>query len=390
MSLRTLLDQKPQFGVFFSFCIYSFSFGALFPRIGDMQLQMGITQSTLGLSIIGIALGLQVSLFFAGMLFDQLGFRLVMLAGIPVISLTEVIAATATGPLFFFATLFFTGLALGIIEVAVNVEADRVEEKIGKRIMNRSHAFWSFGFFMAGLLGALIAQWGLSAYHHLLGFLALTTLINALVFTRYQPAGKRSSDTKEDDHIRFAKPTLPILGLVALSVSAMLLEGAGIDWSVIFMRDVFATQPIISGLALTLFALSQFAVRFVADHYVEQSGPDVITKISLFVLLAGVLAITFSPMAIVALLGFAMLGAGSAVVFPLAISAAAQLQDRPSAVNVASFAQLSFVVFLLAPPILGTVAEYFGIRTSFAISLPLIAVSFLFIGALRIAPEKQS
>ena len=78
-----------------------------------------------------------------------------------------------------------------------------------------------------------------------------------------------------------------------------------------------------------------------------------------------------------------MIGAGTAVIFPLAISAAAQLDDRSSAMNVASFAQFSFIVFLLAPPILGTIAEYFGIRISYAIGLPLVLISFMTLSSLK-------
>jgi MFS family permease len=45
-------------------------------------------------------------------------------------------------------------------------------------------------------------------------------------------------------------------------------------------------------------------------------------------------------------------------------------------VNVAALAQTSFVIFLIGPPLLGGVAEYFGIRATFAVSLPLIVLSF--------------
>jgi len=65
--------------------------------------------------------------------------------------------------------------------------------------------------------------------------------------------------------------------------------------------------------------------------------------------------------------GFAMMGVGTSVIFPLAMSAAAQLTDRPAPTNVASLAQISFVAFLLGPPLLGYIAEYFGIRWSFGI-----------------------
>ena len=163
----------------------------------------------------------------------------------------------------------------------------------------------------------------------------------------------------------------------------MLLEGAGIDWSVIFMRDIFSTPPIVNGLALALFAISQFAVRFVADSFVEKYGAYKIAIYSIFLMGIGVVLVSTSYFAVMALAGFALIGAGSAVIFPLTISAAAQLKDRNSALNVASFAQFSFVVFLLAPPILGTVAEYFGIRISYAIGLPLIVISLMTVSSLR-------
>ena len=45
--------------------------------------------------------------------------------------------------------------------------------------------------------------------------------------------------------------------------------------------------------------------------------------------------------------------------------AAAQRTDRPAATNVASFAQFAFVAFLLAPPLLGEVAQGFGVRWTY-------------------------
>jgi MFS family permease len=42
---------------------------------------------------------------------------------------------------------------------------------------------------------------------------------------------------------------------------------------------------------------------------------------------------------------------------------------------VSSLAQTAFVSFLLAPPLLGFVAQSFGIRWSFGIALPLVLAS---------------
>jgi hypothetical protein len=49
---------------------------------------------------------------------------------------------------------------------------------------------------------------------------------------------------------------------------------------------------------------------------------------------------------------------------------------------VASLAQISFVSFLLAPPLLGFVAEGWGIRVSFAFGLPLVLLSLAVSGVL--------
>ena len=68
------------------------------------------------------------------------------------------------------------------------------------------------------------------------------------------------------------------------------------------------------------------------------------------------------------------------------MSAAAQRTDRPASTNVASLAQISFVAFLLGPPLLGFIAEHWGIRWSFGIGLPLIVLSFLVANSLGSKP----
>ena len=103
----------------------------------------------------------------------------------------------------------------------------------------------------------------------------------------------------------------------------------------------------------------------------------------LAVLGAGTLLVFAAPTAWAALLGFALMGVGTSAIFPLAMSAAAQRSDRAAATNVAALAQISFVAFLLGPPLLGYVAQTLGIRWSFGVGLPLVGLSFAAAAALR-------
>ncbi len=108
----------------------------------------------------------------------------------------------------------------------------------------------------------------------------------------------------------------------------------------------------------------QFMVRFFADSYVENYSAEKVSRLSILSMSMGVILVSLASVPAMALVGFALMGAGNAVLFPLAMSAAAQRTDRPAAVNVASLAQISFLAFLLAPPLLGFIAEKFGIRFS--------------------------
>jgi MFS family permease len=248
--------------------------------------------------------------------------------------------------------------------------------------MNRSHAFWSLGFFATGIVGAAISQFQISPTVHFSAFLIVVTLFSIGFAWRYQPAPERPNGNTQNP--KFIRPTAGILLLVVFTFSAMTIEGAGIDWSVIFMRDIFATPPFVNGVALALGALTQFGIRYFADGYIERYSAEKISRISIMTMFVGLLCVCFALHPAIALLGFALMGAGNAVLFPLAVSAAAQRTDRPAAVNVASLAQVAFLAFLLAPPLLGFVAEQYGIRVSFALGLPLLLASWLTVKSVKI------
>lgn len=383
--MRFGLDLPPQFRVFGGFFVYSFCMGSLPPRLPDIQHAMGIEEGALGLGLIGAAVGTLISLSLAGPWLERLGYRRAILALIPLLSLAYALSVFASGPLAFFFLLLPVGLIIGGIEIILNLEADRVEHQIGHRIMNRAHSFWSFGFFSAGIISAVIAQTGLSPQLHLLLMVPVVALGVALILGRYEPAPARTG-TSTDGTKGFAAPTLAIMILVAVTLSAMIMEGAGIDWSAIYMRDEFQVSPFLAGFAVALGALTQALTRFFADSFVERYSPSNVSRFLLAILGIGTLMVFFATSDWMALVGFGLMGVGTSVIFPLAMSAAAQRTDRPAATNVAALAQISFVAFLLGPPLLGFVAEHFGIRWSFGIGIPLVILSLVFAGALGRKP----
>jgi MFS family permease len=381
------LAFAPRRRVFAAFFLYAFAIGGFYPRLAELQRSMRLSESELGIGLIGAACGTLVSLTLAGRLIERVGHRRTLLALLPALPLCYALAAHASGMVALFVCLLPAGVCIGAIELLVNLEADRVEHQGGRRIMNRAHAFWSFGFFGAGLLGALAARLGISPQWQLAGMVPLQALLIALLLGGFEAAPHRTGSNAEPAH-HLARPTLAILALVLFSLSALVLEGAGIDWSAIYMRDVFDAAPFIGGLAVATGACAQGAARYVADRFVERHSAWTIARTLLGVLGLGTLLVTVAPAWPVALLGFALMGVGTSVVFPLAMSAAAQRTDRPAATNVAALAQISFVSFLLGPPLLGFVAEHVGIRWTFGVGLPLVILSLVVSPILR-GPQRR-
>jgi MFS family permease len=369
--MRFGIEMPPQMKVFGAFFVYSFCMGGIFPRLPDIKAAMEVGEGALGLALIGSAVGTLISLTLAGRMVEAVGYRRVLLIAIPLLSVLYALASWATGPLAFFLLLLPVGLTIGAIEIILNVEADRVEHAIGRRIMSRAHAFWSLGFFAAGIVGAFIAQSGLEVHLHLMLMVPVILLATLLVLGRFEPAPHRAG-TSSEEAPRLARPTATIMALVAVCLSAMLMEGAGIDWSAIYMQNLFDAEPFWAGLAVATVAGSQGVARFFADGFVERFSPVVVARFLLSVLGLGVLLAFVAPAAWVAYLGFALIGVGSSALFPLAMSAAAQLTDRPAAINVAALAQFSFTAFLLGPPLLGFIGEHFGIQWVFGVGLPVV------------------
>ncbi|WP_075289753.1 MFS transporter [Pararhizobium arenae] len=375
----------PQHRIYACFFLFAVALGALLARMPDLQVALGVNKSELGLTLIGMSIGALISLTFSSPLIAKLGARAT--AFITVLGISAIFAVIpwlGAAPLVFSA-FFCAGLLAGALEINLNVEIDRIEAQAGHGMMNRAHGFWSLGFFVTALIASGIRQAEISMQLHMAVTVAIVFVIGGFVIAgmRNAPARELQGDA---DAPMFALPTIGLLPLCIIGIAAFLVEGAGIDWSAIYMRDVFAVEPFIGGLGLTLFTFFMAMMRLFADPVVDRFGARNVAVGLLLLSAFGVAAVWLAPHPYIALFGFAAMGAGCSAVYPLAVSAAAQRTDRAPHLNVAALGQVTFVVFFLAPPLLGFVAEHAGIRISYLVCLPLIIYALFCVKAL--APKR--
>jgi MFS family permease len=134
----------------------------------------------------------------------------------------------------------------------------------------------------------------------------------------------------------------------------------------------------LTGLGYSVFACLVATGRFGGDYMKSRFGAVAIARACGCASLAGMLIVLFAPTTTVALVGFAAIGVGVSVGFPLAVTASASLTDRPAASSVAILTFIALSGFLVGPPAIGFVAEAFGLRVGLGILLVPLAISLLF------------
>ena len=367
-----LTPQRLTMMVFF---LQPIAFGSWLPRIGDVQLSLGLGPSGLALALLGLPCGTLLTLPFAGPLVGRIGPRAAILIGYVLYTLAMCLPALALDPTLLFVALMLAGSTISFVELGLNVQADAVEKATGTVIMTTAHGCWSVGIMAGSLVGSGMAAIGLAPQLAipLVGVCILPLAL--LVASRLPPPAPEPASEANAQRPRWTPPSWALLGICCFVFGITMTEGAMADWSAIFLRDALAADAGTVGLGYAVFAALVAAGRFGGDSLKRRFGAVVTARICgvLAVLGAGLLYV--APTVPVALLGFATIGIGVSVGFPLAVTAAAALTDRSAASNVAVLSFVALLGFLVGPPVIGFVAEHTDIRLGIACLVPVLIAS---------------
>lgn len=371
--------------IFAVFSLESAVLGNWIPRIPDIKFKLGLNEAELGLCLLAIPLGTVLGLLVAARLLDSTGLRRGCQIFLPLWAALFVLPGLVTTAIGLGVSLLLAGFALGLVEVAMNTEADRIEQDGRLRIMSRCHGFWSLGSMAGALVGAGIAQRGVSVETHfllvmpaiaLMGLAAATALpVRDELSAKAEPASPHTSV--------FCVPSRAILLLCIMPMGIMAVEGAFIDWSAVFMRQVLDASPWVIGLTYSFFSGVMALTRLMGDRIAARFGDYRVVQASAVGATLGILLFALAPNAVLAFLAATLAGAGVAIVYPLAVSAAAKRPGRSSAENVAALTMVSFVAFLVAPPVIGFVAHELGLRWALGLLAPIAFTTVLLAGQVK-------
>ncbi|MDR3496199.1 MAG: MFS transporter, partial [Ancalomicrobiaceae bacterium] len=345
-------------------------------RIPDLQIGAGISDVELGFVLMGQSIGALSVFPFVSRLIEAIGTRSVILVGYLLTVLTGALMTVSSSGLVMFLMLFANGAAGNVAGIAINVEADRVEAQTGSRILSRCHGAWSASFFLFSLAAGLFRSFGLSPTIHLWAIVPIFAVLTVALVVPMSEAPPRQHNGAARQS-RFSWPTLAVVALVAFALGSQILEVSARVWATIYLRDAFNVAAIVESSALPALVLTMAIGRLSADRWIDAYGPRRVANLLSAVAFAGLAVVVVAPNAYVAIAGFAIAGLGLGALFPIAVSGAARLGDRSAAANVAAMTLIIQLVMMMAPMLIGAIAQGFGVRAAFGCMLPVLALSWV-------------
>lgn len=360
-------------------CFFSLGFAtaAWVPLIPLLQKTLLLSHTSFGMLLLGAGVGSMLAMPIAARCADRWGCRVVIACALAGLILIVPILASMNEFWLLVLSLVGFGASAGALGVTVNFQATQLEKKYKKNHMSLLHGICSLG----GLLGVAsmtgLLSFGVGALNSALLISLVVFLIAMLAIPFCLKKTMISSTETENAPKKNSRINPTILGIGLICFIAFLSEGAAMDWSGIYLHDEFSVALTQTGWAYTCFAALMMIGRFSGHWIIRFLGEKQTVLCSAILAGAGLFTVVFAPIWQVVLLGYAMLGLGSANIVPLMFSFTARQKQMPSHQALATVSVLAYTGSLCGPALVGFLSEWFGLSSVFvciALALVLIAL----------------
>lgn len=359
--------------VSFSFLAFGISVGGLIPRMPALKDHLHLTDGQVGIALLGISIGGIAGALLSRLVIGRRGV-LAIRAAVFVLAVAGVGPGLAPSLGLLVASLGAVGFLWGFIDVLGNGFGAHLERVAGRPMINGFHGFWSLGAFVGSLVAGGSALAGVKP---LVQFVATGALIAAASLVLLRGFDQPSAGDESPPAFGAVAVTSVLLGLAAMAFTGVIAEGGTSDWSALFLREISHANPGVAAVGFSAFTIAATAVRFRADLLTARIGTLKVVRLGAALAAAGLLLAIIVPILPVAIVGFALVGVGTAVLLPLVFAAGANLMRDGSALAIVMAS--TYAGTIAGPPLIGATADRFGLRLAmlipFAAGLVVLGLS---------------
>ncbi|HEX8346697.1 MAG TPA: MFS transporter [Actinoplanes sp.] len=385
--------ERAKVAVGVAFAMSGLGYAGWLARTPAIRADLDLSTAGFGLLLLCLSGAAVAALPLSGPLVHRVGpARAVLMGSMSVVlGLTGLAAGTALGsvPLAGLG-LVLAGMGNSTWDVAMNVEGADVERRLGRTLMPRFHAGFSLGTVGGAGVGAAAAALGVPISAQLFGTAVIVAAVMVPAVRQFVPhAAVPAGEKRPSGALRaWREPRTLLIGLVVLGFA--FTEGSANEWLAIALVDGYSSSETIGAIGFATFVAAMTAGRMAGGPVLQRWGRVVVLRITVVSALAGLLLVVSGVAVVLALLGAVLWGFGASLGFPVGMSAAADDPAR-AAVRVGVVSSIGYAAFLAGPPLIGFLAERFGVLSALLVVLGALALGLVASGATRplIVPAEQ-
>lgn len=351
-----------------AFLVAGFGLACWAPLVPFAKERLGVDDGVLGVLLLCLGLGSVAAMLATGMLNARFGSKPIVIAGGLGMAVVLPVLTLASTPVTFAIALAIFGGTLGSLEVAMNIHAVEVEKGAVRPLMSGFHAMFSIGGFVGSLLMTVLLSANAGAF-------TATVICAALMIAGIVVAWPRLLDTAQaGDAPLFAVPRGAVLLLAILAAIVFLVEGAVLDWSALFLTSGGIVPTEQGGIGYILFAIAMTTARLTGDALTARLGDRATLFWGGVVAIVGFVIVLASPIRLLALSGFLLIGLGAANIVPVLFRRGGSQTVMPPGLAVAAITMIGYAGVLLGPASIGFVANHVGLPGAFWMLVGLLCV----------------
>lgn len=352
------------------FCLYfctGICFSSWASRIPDIKTTLELDDAAWGTILLMIPIGQICGMTMSGLLVSRVGSRKIYPIALIGYVISLLLIGLSASEYSLIMSLIIFGFCGNFCNISVNTQAVTLEKTYDKPIMASFHGGWSLAGLTGAAIGLLMSSLHMEPVYHfgIIGFIVLITLIINRPYL--QPDFKKEKTTEEMVSKKRNKPEtfLFLLGIVAFC--GMAAEGAMSDWSGLYLVDVVKTPKHLAPIGLAAYMVTMASGRFMVDRATQKWGRQRVLQTGGVLIATGLFAAVAFPHFITTIIAFMIIGFGTAGIVPTIYSVAGQRTKIPTSIALTIVSSVSFLGFLMGPPLIGYISSLTNLRYSYAL-----------------------
>ncbi|CNE14295.1 MFS transporter [Yersinia nurmii] len=354
-----------------AFFIAGLAMAAWAPLVPFAKARIALNDASLGLLLLCIGVGSLLAMPLTGVMTAKWGCRTVILIAGALLCLDLPLLVLMDTPVSMAVALLLFGAAIGVIDVAMNIQAVIVEKASGRAMMSGFHGLFSVGG-IAGAGGVSALLWlGLTPL-----VAVLITVIIIIALLAMANRNLLAGSGEPHDGPLFVRPKGWVMFLGFLCFVMFLAEGSMLDWSALFLTSLRGIEPSQAGMGYAIFAIAMTLGRLNGDRIVNKLGRyAVLLGGSLFAAAGFIIAISFDN-STATMAGFMLVGLGASNVVPILFTAAGNQRVMPTNLAIASMTTIGYAGILAGPALIGFIAQLSSLSFAFGcVAVLLLSVT---------------